>query len=181
MRQRLVIFLGITFLLLNILMNGVAQNQQLSSLSHRMKDSFDFNWQFHKGDIAIKRVVRVGQGGITDINVPVITKKDTIIDYTNFESSKVLNPTDWKEVNLPHDWCVEGTFVHDNTLGSQPAGSGYLPVGIGFYRKEFEISETDKGKKYPLSLTGFSEIALFGSMDIFWETIKADTLHRTTT
>src|ERR1035437_9735301 len=147
MKQRLVIFLGITFLLLNIHMNGVAQNQQLSSLSHRMKDSFDFNWQFHKGDIAIKRVVRVGQGGITDIKVPVISKKDTVIDYTDVRSSTSFNPGDWKMVNLPHDWCVEGTFVHDNSLGSQPACSGYLPVGIGFYRKEFEIPESNKGRK----------------------------------
>jgi len=154
MRQRLVILWGITFLLLNIHLNGVAQNQQLSTLSHRVKEGFDFNWQFHKGDIAIKLAARVGQGGITDFNVPVITRKDTIIDYANFESYKVLKLADWKEVNLPHDWCVEGTFVHDNTIGSQPAGSGYLPVGIGFYRKEFEISETDKGGKISIEFDG---------------------------
>jgi len=154
MRQGLVIFWGFTFLLLNICMNGVSQNQQLLSQSRRVKECIDFNWQFHKGDIAIKRVVRVGQGGITDINVPVINKKDSVIDYTNSESSKVLNPADWKEVNLPHDWCVEGTFVKDNTLGSQPAGSGYLPVGVGFYRKEFEIPEADKGKKLSIEFDG---------------------------
>jgi len=54
-------------------------------------------------------------------------------------SYKVFYPADWKEVNVPHDWVVEGTFVHDNTMGSQPASNGYLPTGIGFYRKEFEI------------------------------------------
>ena len=121
----------------------------------RTRENFDFNWQFHKGDIAIKRVVKVGgQGGITDINVKIISRKDTIIDYTHPESSKVLNPADWKEVNLPHDWVVEGTFVHDNTLGSQPAANGYLPTGIGFYRKEFEIPESDKGKKISIEFDG---------------------------
>ena len=154
MRQGLAIFWGFTFLLLTICMNGVSQNQQLLSQTCRVKECFDFSWQFHKGDIVIRRVVRVGQGGITDINVPVINKKDTVIDYTNFESSKVLNPADWKEVNLPHDWCVEGTFVHDNTLGSQPAGSGYLPVGVGFYRKEFEIPEANKEKKISIEFDG---------------------------
>ena len=148
MIQRLAIF----FFFLTI--SGNAQVTQQISLSKRAKENFDQSWQFHKGDIAMKQVVRVGQGGIKDSNVPVITKKDTVIDYTNFKSSASLFPTDWKEVNLPHDWCIEGTFVEDNTLGSQPGGNGYLPVGIGFYRKEFEIPESDKGKKIVIEFDG---------------------------
>ncbi|HAM97955.1 MAG TPA: glycoside hydrolase family 2 [Marinilabiliales bacterium] len=143
---------GFCLLFFTLFSNSSVQSQETKN--PRERENFDFNWQFHKGDIAMKLVVRVGQGGITDINVPVISKKDTIIDYTNAESSKALNPPDWKEVNLPHDWVVEGTFVNDNTLGSQPAGSGYLPTGIGFYRKEFEIPETDKGKKISIEFDG---------------------------
>jgi len=140
----------ISVLTISLLFNFVAVKAQ----AKRTKMNFDFNWQFHKGDIAMKLVVRVGQGGITDINVPVIAKKDTVIDYTNFKSSSSIFPADWKEVNLPHDWCIEGTFVEDNTLGSQPGGNGYLPVGIGFYRKEFEIPESDKGKKISIEFDG---------------------------
>jgi beta-galactosidase len=144
----------VTVVLLSLLGFNVNSFGQINP-SKRAKENFDFNWQFHKGDIAIKRVVKVGgQGGITDTNVKIISKKDTTIDYTNPESSKSLNPSDWKEVNLPHDWVVEGTFVHDNTLGSQPAGNGYLPTGIGFYRKEFEIPEIDKGKKISIEFDG---------------------------
>jgi beta-galactosidase len=132
---------------------GSTQNQQ-SAVSPRAKDNFDFNWQFHRGDIATKKVLKAGgQGGITDINVEVITK-DTVIDYTNSSSYKVFYQADWKEVNLPHDWVVEGTFVHDNNLGNQPAANGYLPTGIGFYRKEFEIPETDKGRKIFIEFDG---------------------------
>jgi beta-galactosidase len=142
-------------LLLFSLIDGIAQNQQSLSSDHRTKTNFDFNWQFHKGDIAMKKVVKSGgQGGITDISVKLISKKDTIIDYNNPESSKSFNPTDWKEVNLPHDWAVESAFVHDNNLGSQPAANGYLPTGIGFYRKEFEIPETDKGRKISIEFDG---------------------------
>lgn len=122
--------------------------------SARTKENFDFDWQFHKGDIAIKLVARVGHSGITDIDVPVITKKDTVIDYTNFKSSASFFPPDWKEVNLPHDWAIEGDFVNDNTLGSQPGGSGYLPTGIGFYRKEFFIPESDRGRKISIEFDG---------------------------
>jgi len=145
---------GSVLFVLSIYINSTAQILQQSNISERTKENFDFTWQFHQGDIAIKRVVRVGQGGITDINVPVVTRKDTVIDYTDVRSAASLNPGDWKKVDLPHDWCVEGTFVHDNSLGSQPAGTGYLPVGIGFYRKEFEIPQTDKGKKISIEFDG---------------------------
>jgi len=134
---------------------GKTQDIQQTAPSKRAKVNFDLNWQFHKGDIAIKRQVKVGgQGGMTDVNVKTFSKKDTIIDYTNPESSKTLNLADWKEENLPHDWAVEGAFVHDDSMGNQPAVSGYLPTGIGFYRKEFEIPETDKGKKISIEFDG---------------------------
>lgn len=144
----------IPFLLILYNIESDAQGLIQSASNKRTRENFDFSWQFHKGDIAMKLVPRVGQGGITDINVPVISRKDTVIDYTNFKSSTSFFPPDWQEVNVPHDWCVEGTFVEDNTLGSQPAGSGYLPAGIGFYRKEFIIPESDKGKKISIEFDG---------------------------
>ena len=154
MQRKLIKYTEIIFFLLLPFVNGITQDLHQTTLFKRTKENFDFNWQFHKGDIAMKLVPRVGQGGITDINVPIILKKDTVIDYTNFRSSTAMFPADWKEVNLPHDWCVEGTFVHDNDLGSQPAGSGYLPNGIGFYRKEFEIPDAKKGKKISIEFDG---------------------------
>ncbi|HRZ98695.1 MAG TPA: glycoside hydrolase family 2 TIM barrel-domain containing protein, partial [Paludibacter sp.] len=156
MNQRIkkTLFIVLMFSPLFNLNIGNAQDIQSPSPAKRAKENFDFNWQFHKGDVAMKLVVRVGQSGITDINVPIITKKDTVIDYTNFRSSTSFNPVDWKAVNLPHDWVIEETFVNDNTLGSQPGGNGYLPVGIGFYRKEFEIPESDKGKKISIEFDG---------------------------
>lgn len=144
----------ILVLLLFSVIAGSSQIQQSFATNPRSKENFDFNWQFHKGDIAMELVVRVGQGGITDINVPIINKKDTVIDYTNSISSASFYPPDWKAVNLPHDWAIEGDFVEDNTLGSQPGGSGYLPTGVGFYRKEFVIPESDKGCKISIEFDG---------------------------
>jgi len=147
--------IGSLLIVLSLYFNSYAQNLQKPYISKRSREKFDINWQFHKGDIAIKRVVKVGgQGGLTDINVKIISKGDTSIDYSNVESAKIYYPRNWKEVNLPHDWAVEGTFVHDNSLGSQPAANGYLPTGIAFYRKEFEISEADKGRKISIEFDG---------------------------
>lgn len=154
LKKTIVKFLCFFFLFSLQFVEGKTQNIQQTSQFKRSKENFDFNWEFHKGDIAIKPVVRVGQGGITDINVPLITKKDTVIDYTIVSSSTALFPADWEKVNLPHDWVVESTFVNDNTLGSQPGGNGYLPTGIGFYRKDFEIPESDKGRNISIEFDG---------------------------
>ena len=134
---------------------GISQDIQQTSLSKRARENFDFNWQFHKGDIAMKRSIKAGgQGGLTDANVKLVTTADTIIDYTDVKSATVFYPRDWQQVNIPHDWVVENSFVNDNSLGSQPAGNGYLPTGIGFYRKEFDIPEADKGKKISIEFDG---------------------------
>jgi beta-galactosidase len=144
---------GVLIFLLSLTINGKTQEIK-KDLPGRTRECFDADWQFHKGDIAMKRVVKVGcQGGITDINVNVIGK-DTAIDYTDIRSATIFNPKDWRVVNLPHDWVVEDSFIHDNALGSQPAANGYLPTGIGFYRKEFEIPETDKGRKVTIEFDG---------------------------
>lgn len=101
---------------------------------------------FHKGDIAIKYIFKAGKyGGLTDFNVKVASDETTVIDYKDFKKSDVFKPSDWQKIDLPHDWLIEGNFINDNSLGSQPAATGFLPPGIGFYRKEFEIAEEDKG------------------------------------
>lgn len=149
---RLLSFLIITF----FLSSHFVKAQQVQKFhSERTRENFDFNWQFHKGNIAMKLTVKAGgQGGLTDANIKVVTAKDTTINYTEIKSTTVFHPKDWQQVNLPHDWVVENSFVKDNTMGSQPAGNGYLPTGIGFYRKEFEITEADKGKKISIEFDG---------------------------
>jgi beta-galactosidase len=135
-------------------LHGSAQGNQPAG-AKRLKQGFDESWQFHKGNIAMKRQIKAGgQGGLTDVNVKIITSPDTIINYSDEQSATVFYPKDWKEVDVPHDWGVEGTFVHDNSMGNQPAVSGYLPTGIGFYRKEFAIPEADKGKKISIEFDG---------------------------
>jgi beta-galactosidase len=152
---RLISFSELILCLLLIPVDAKNQNNQQITQGIRSKECFDFNWQFHKGNIAMKRILKVGgQGGLTDVGVEILTDKDTIIDYMNENSYNVFYPADWKEVNVPHDWVVEGTFVHDNSFGNQPAANGYLPTGIGFYRKEFEIAASDSGKKISIEFDG---------------------------
>ncbi|MDE7421234.1 MAG: DUF4982 domain-containing protein [Muribaculaceae bacterium] len=44
----------------------------------------------------------------------------------------------WRVLSLPHDWSIEGTYSPD--LAS---GTGYLPGGIGWYRKHFDYKKDE--------------------------------------
>jgi beta-galactosidase len=39
---------------------------------------------------------------------------------------------DWRPLDLPHDWSIEGPFAQTNITGG---AGGVLPSGIGWYRK----------------------------------------------
>ncbi len=73
----------------------------------------------------------------------------------------LFNDKQWRTVDLPHDWSVEGTL--SPTLASC---TGYLPGGIGWYRKKIHIPEAEKGKKIYLYFEGVynrSEVFINGN------------------
>jgi beta-galactosidase len=145
----------ISALFLILSSNTEAQNSQQSVPAKRTRECFDPDWMFHKGEIAIKYAFNTSKyGGLTDTKVKVVPDDTTVIDYTDVKKSNVLKPADWQKVDLPHDWLVEGPFVNDNSIGVQAGSNGFRPLGIGFYRKEFEIPETDKGKKMSIEFDG---------------------------
>jgi len=58
---------------------------------------------------------------------------------------------DWRDVELPHDWSIEG--VPDRKNPSKGAG-GYFPTGVGWYRKTFVAPSAWKGKEITLLFEG---------------------------
>lgn len=65
----------------------------------------------------------------------------TLSDVKGGESTS-LDDSKWRLLNLPHDWTVEGTYSPDKA-----SATGYLPGGIGWYRKNFIVPESEKGNK----------------------------------
>ncbi len=61
------------------------------------------------------------------------------------------NDSNWRQLNLPHDWAIEGDFNESNPSGT---GGGALPGGIGWYRKNFTVPESDKGKEIYIDFDG---------------------------
>ncbi|HJX91667.1 MAG TPA: beta-galactosidase GalB, partial [Pyrinomonadaceae bacterium] len=54
-----------------------------------------------------------------------------------------LDDSQWRTLNVPHDWSIEGAFDEKSPAGT---GGGALNGGIGWYRKTFTVPATAKGK-----------------------------------
>jgi beta-galactosidase len=69
-------------------------------------------------------------------------------DVTNGYTA-TLNDANWRTVDLPHDWSIEGPF--DEQWAS---ATGYLPAGVGWYRKSFSILPNLRSKNIFLYFDG---------------------------
>lgn len=127
---------GIFFSLLSLSAFG----QLDPSSNYREKLSLDNGWRFHLGDIPFPEV------------------KGHQKSYSNAKAGKAggaaatdYDDTDWRTLNLPHDWAVEGSFDSIANLAQ-----GYRKRGIGWYRRSFKIDPKDKGKNLELQFDGIA-------------------------
>ena len=56
-------------------------------------------------------------------------------------SKAEYNDSWWRQLDVPHDWAIEGDFYVGHPSG---AGGGALPGGIGWYRKHFSLEKIEK-------------------------------------
>jgi beta-galactosidase len=104
--------------------------------------SMDWGWKFHRGDIDLPLPKTGETYGYTKAGVapgPAGVKYDD---------------SDWRNVDVPHDFIVEGPF-DENANGDQ----GYHPKGVGWYRKSFTLPESDRGRYIELQLDGMATVA----------------------
>ena len=52
---------------------------------------------------------------------------------------------DWRSLDLPHDWSIEGSFKPDNPATNSGAS---LPGGIGWYRKNFSVNDAKSKHRF---------------------------------
>lgn len=72
-----------------------------------------------------------------------------------------LDDSKWQQINLPHDWSVKGTYSPERA-----SCTGYLPGGIGWYRKIFSVPVSEKEKKVYIFFEGVynhSEVFINGN------------------
>ncbi|TDH19970.1 DUF4982 domain-containing protein [Segetibacter sp. 3557_3] len=74
------------------------------------------------------------------------SQTDTVgADKTAFSDNK------WRTLDLPHDWSIESAFVQNAPTGG---GGGYLPTGIGWYRKRFNMPKSALSKAVWIEFDG---------------------------
>ena len=101
--------------------------------------SLDPGWRFHPGDIPPTAFKANGDeaegggkgGGAWGAAAP------------NFDDRS------WRQLDLPHDWVVEQPF-DANAIRNQ----GYRPRGIAWYRRQFRLDPSDRGRHLELQFDG---------------------------
>jgi beta-galactosidase len=112
-----------------------------ASSGGRQTFSLDSGWRFHRGDI----------------DSPVPTDKHIAAYMANKAgwargaARGNYDDTDWRTVDLPHDWSVEGPVDKANYLDN-----GFLPRGVGWYRRHFILKESDRDRHLLVRFDGVS-------------------------
>ena len=114
--------------------------------SPRERLLLDFGWKFHLGNEwgFAQNLSKAGTG--------------------SGPASMSFSDASWRPVNLPHDWVVELPFdsTADSGHGFKPVGPGFPQNSVAWYRRTFELPETDAGKRLWLEFDG-----VFRDCDVF--------------
>jgi len=115
----------------------------------------DFAWRFHLGH-ACDPEKDFGYGG---------TSAGNFQKTGNFlpAGSASFDDSDWRGVDLPHDWAVELPFTNDPELqskGFHPLGRRYPETSVGWYRRVFELPAEDAGRRLTIEFDGAYREAL---------------------
>ena len=76
--------------------------------------------------------------------------------YGDGAASADFDDRGWRQLDVPHDWCVEfpfdqrGGFSH----GYKAIGRNFPENSVGWYRKNFVIPESDLGKRISIEFDG---------------------------
>src|SRR5258708_10183610 len=130
-----------------------ASGEALSAIAPREQLLMDFGWKFqfgHGSDPARDLGFGSGQGDFAKSG-------EFKFSTEKFDDSK------WRALNLPHDWAVELPFVRDESLqshGYKPLGRSYPETSVGWYRRSFDIPESDRGRRLVVEFDGAFRDAL---------------------
>ncbi len=132
---------------------GAASAEALAAVSPREHLLFDFGWKFFQGHGTDPRRdlgFGMGQGDFAKTG--------------EFEFAREkFDDSQWRPLNLPHDWAVELPFVRDEELqghGYKPLGRRYPETSVGWYRRVFDVPKEDEGRRVVLEFDGAFRSAL---------------------
>ena len=117
----------------------------------REKILFNDNRKFHKGDFPKQNTVCKGPDYIGAKNERMVLGPASYNYSDNSDSYEPCDicPDNRETVNLPHDYIIEQVPDQNN-----PQALGYFHYENGWYRKHFNLDESDKNKRITLYFEG---------------------------
>jgi beta-galactosidase len=82
--------------------------------------------------------------------------------YGDGPASKNFDDRTWRKLDLPHDWAVEQEFSGNasHSHGYKTVGWKYPERSVGWYRKSFNIPESDLGRRISIQFDGIYRNAI---------------------
>ncbi len=74
-----------------------------------------------------------------------------LLEDINNGDDVYLDDSNWRVLNLPHDWSIESEFDRDAPAGGR---GGYLPGGLAWYRKTFDLKHWSDDRKVWIDFEG---------------------------
>ena len=106
----------------------------------RERTTLDAEWRFTKSD---------STNADTNLKYAAIRLKKEAEGDVSFAQPN-FNDSQWRLLNLPHDWGIEGPF-----RAELPNATGKLPwAGVGWYRKTLTLGKADHGRRIFLDFDG---------------------------
>jgi beta-galactosidase len=117
-------------------------------------------------DVVKQWILPTGNNFIKDASRKFVRPEGNLGDGVAYVQPD-FDDSGWQQINLPHDWAIEGPFIR-----SGGGGMGRLPsAGIGWYRKQLNIPAEDAGKSIFLDVDGamsYSTVWLNGQLAGGW-------------
>ena len=111
----------------------------------REKLLFDFNWQFHEGEIDTP---------VQTTKMPMYFQAKTERAITGpasygYQETSMICTEKWESVDLPHDYIIrqEPQPQHNNTLG-------FFDYHNAWYRNRFRLDDSDRSRRLVLFFEG---------------------------
>jgi len=73
------------------------------------------------------------------------------LEKVSSAESNNFNDSNWENVTIPHDWSIESGYQKEGDVASS---TGFVPGGIGWYRKSFLLNEGDRSKQISVQFDG---------------------------
>jgi len=106
-------------------------------------------------------LVALGMLGVGVLALPTqaATRRDCPLDLGwRFHKGDVpgaekpeFDDANWRLLDLPHDWSIEGPFAQTNKTGGAGA---WLPHGVGWYRKHLTLTSGEQGQHVSVHFDG---------------------------